>query len=158
MRITRGTATREGATVGDRGDSHGPGAGTGSGSADVPNVDVGLTERISQAIKVIAAAGTGVASGIRLSVGTDSMHGLLPFEIQRLVEWGASPRDALLAATRWAAECCRIEDRAGSVEAGKPADLITVAGNPLEDITAVERTRLVMKGGQRFDREATARI
>ena len=91
-----------------------------------------------------------VASGVRLAVGTDSMHGLLPFEVQRLVDWGATPGDALLAATRWAAECCRVEDRVGTLEAGKEADLITVAGNPLEEIGAVERTRLVMKGGRRY--------
>jgi imidazolonepropionase-like amidohydrolase len=93
-----------------------------------------------------------VASGVRLAVGTDSMHGLLPFEVQCLVRWGASPNDALLAATRWAAECSRIEDRAGTLVEGRPADLITVAGNPLDDIAAIERTRLVMKGGNRFDR------
>jgi imidazolonepropionase-like amidohydrolase len=92
-----------------------------------------------------------VASGVRLAVGTDSMHGLLPFEVQCLVRWGMSPNDALLAATRWAAECCRIEDRAGLLAEGRPADVITVAGNPLDDIAAVERTRLVMKGGQRLD-------
>ena len=63
-----------------------------------------------------------------------------------------SPNDALLAATRWAAECCRVEDRVGTLAEGKLADLITVAGNPLEDIAAIERTRLVMKGGKRFDR------
>ncbi len=92
-----------------------------------------------------------VASGVRLAVGTDSMHGLLPFEVQRLVDWGATPGDALLAATRWAAACCRVEDRVGTLEAGKEADLITVGGNPLEEIGAVERTRLVMKGGRRYD-------
>jgi imidazolonepropionase-like amidohydrolase len=93
-----------------------------------------------------------VASGVNLSVGTDSMHGLLPFEIVKLVEWGMKPCDALLAATRRAAECCRVEDRAGTLEPGRPADLITVAGNPLDDITAIERTRVVMKDGQRYDR------
>ena len=93
-----------------------------------------------------------VTSGVHLAVGTDSMHGLLPFEVQCLVRWGAPPNDALLAATRWAAECSRIENRAGTLVEGHPADLITVAGNPLDDIAAIERTRLVMKGGKRFDR------
>jgi len=96
-----------------------------------------------------------VAAGVRLAVGTDSMHGLLPFEIERLVEWGASPSDALLAATRRAAECCRVEDRVGTLEPGKTADLITVAGNPLADIAAIGRTRLVMKDGRRYDRPKT---
>ncbi len=100
------------------------------------------------------AAHAIVASGVRLTVGTDSMHGLLPFEIQRLVDWGAAPNDALLAATRWAAACCRVEDRTGTLEPGKAADLITVAGNPLEEIAAIERTRLVLQAGRRCDRPA----
>ena len=93
-----------------------------------------------------------VASGVNLAVGTDSMHGLLPFEIQRLVDWGASPAAALLAATRRAAECCRIEDHVGTLEPGKLADLITVAGNPLADMAAIDQTRLVIKSGRRMDR------
>jgi imidazolonepropionase-like amidohydrolase len=88
-----------------------------------------------------------VGSGVRLAIGTDSMHGLLPFEVQCLVDWGARPSDALLAATRWGAECCRVEDQVGTLEVGKIADLITVAGNPLERIADLAETRLVMKGG-----------
>ena len=42
--------------------------------------------------------------------------------------------------------------KAGTLAEGRPADLLTVSGNPLEDIAAIERTRLVMKGGKRFDR------
>jgi imidazolonepropionase-like amidohydrolase len=89
-----------------------------------------------------------VHSGVRYAVGTDSMHGLLPFEVAKLVDWGVSHSDALLAATRWAAECCRVEDRVGTLEAGKLADAIAVNGNPLDDITALERVGMVMKGGQ----------
>jgi imidazolonepropionase-like amidohydrolase len=92
-----------------------------------------------------------VSSGVRLAVGTDSMHGLLPFEAQCLVDWGASASDALLAVTRWGAICCRIDDQLGTLEPGKLADLITVAGNPLEQISDIARTRLVMKGGRRYD-------
>ena len=91
-----------------------------------------------------------VASGVRYAVGTDSMHGLLPFEVARLVDWGATTSDALLAATRWAAECCRIESRTGTLEKGKLADLITVAGNPLDDITNLEQVRQVIRGGISF--------
>lgn len=126
--------------------------GIEQGDRDNPVIMAKLHDARAQATERLRAI---VASGVRYSVGTDSMHGLLPFEIQRLVEWGAAPRDALLAATRWAAECCRIEERAGTLEPGKTADLITLAGDPLEEIAAVERTRLVMKGGERVDREAT---
>ena len=91
-----------------------------------------------------------IASGVRYAVGTDSMHGLLPYEVARLVEWGASTSDALLAATRWAAECCRIEHQTGTIEPGKLADLIAIDGNPLEDITALERVRAIAKGGELF--------
>jgi imidazolonepropionase-like amidohydrolase len=94
---------------------------------------------------------TIVHSGVRLSVGTDSMHGLLPFEMACLVRWGMSNSDALLAGTRWAAECCRVEDRVGTLESGKLADLISLRGNPLEDIGALEQVNLLMKGGKRYD-------
>ncbi len=129
--------------------------GIEQGDRDNPAIMVKLHDARSRATERLRAI---VASGVRLSVGTDSMHGLLPFEIQRLVDWGATPQEALLAATRRAAECCRIEDRVGTLEPGKAADLITLAGNPLEDIAAVERTRLVMKSGERFDREATVPV
>jgi imidazolonepropionase-like amidohydrolase len=79
------------------------------------------------------------------------MHGLLGFEVAQLVEWGARPVDALRAATNWAAECCRIEDEAGTLEPGKLADLISLAGNPLSDIRAIDEVRLVVKGGRRYD-------
>jgi len=89
-----------------------------------------------------------LASGIRFACGTDSMHGLMPFELQTLVRLGVSPRDALLAGTRWGAEACRVDREVGTIEPGKRADLIAVEGNPLTDMTALERVSLVMKDGQ----------
>jgi imidazolonepropionase-like amidohydrolase len=93
-----------------------------------------------------------VASNVKLTAGTDSMHGLFPFELQTLVRWGMSPVDALRAGTIRAAECCRVETEVGTLEPGKRADLITFAGNPLEDIADIERTRIVVKNGIRQDR------
>lgn len=92
-----------------------------------------------------------VRSGVRYSVGTDSMHGLLPFEVACLVGWGVSPADALIAATRAAAECCRIEDQVGTLEVGKLADLLAVGGNPLDDIRALDRLGLILQHGRRVD-------
>jgi imidazolonepropionase-like amidohydrolase len=97
-----------------------------------------------------------VASGVNLAVGTDSMHGLLQFEVAKLVEWGASPAAALRAATKDAAACCRQEAEVGTLEPGKYADLITVSGNPLMHIDDLNRVELVMKGGQRFDHLSVA--
>ncbi len=88
-----------------------------------------------------------LASGVRFAVGTDSMHGLMPFELATLVRFGVSNRDALLAATRWGAEACRVDHEVGTLECGKRADLIALEGNPLTSIDAVERVKLVMKDG-----------
>lgn len=92
-----------------------------------------------------------LASGVRFACGTDSMHGLMPFELATLVRFGVSPRDALLAGTRWGAEACRIDGEVGTIAPGKRADLIAVEGDPLKDITAMERVRVVMKGGVIYD-------
>jgi imidazolonepropionase-like amidohydrolase len=89
-----------------------------------------------------------LTSGVRFACGTDSMHGLMPFELQTLVRLGVSPRDALLAGTRWGAEACRVDREVGTIEPGKRADLIAVEGDPLKDMTALERVSLVMKDGQ----------
>jgi imidazolonepropionase-like amidohydrolase len=90
-------------------------------------------------------------SGVRLAVGTDSMHGLMAYELQRLVLLGMSPRDAVVAATRGGAEACRVADECGTLEVGKRADVLALDANPLEDIGAVERVALVMTGGKVFD-------
>lgn len=79
------------------------------------------------------------------------MHGLVSFDAAKVVEFGAKPMDALLAMTRRAAEVCRIEDRVGTVEVGKLADLVAVQGNPLEEIGALARVTFIMKGGRRYD-------
>jgi len=88
-----------------------------------------------------------ISSGLRVAVGTDSMHGCLAYDVARLVDFGATPTQALRAATRGGAQVCGLLDR-GVVEPGRRADLIAVQGNPLEDITAIGRPLLVMKSGK----------
>jgi imidazolonepropionase-like amidohydrolase len=92
-----------------------------------------------------------LASGVRFACGTDAVHGCMAFELQTLVRLGVSPGNALLAGTRWGAEACRIDADTGTLEPGKRADLIAVAGNPLADIAAMERVSLVMKDGVIYD-------
>ena len=72
-------------------------------------------------------------------------------EFECLVKAGLTPLQALRAATGWAAECLGLECDIGTVEKGKLADLIVVAGDPLSDVTVLqnpERIALVLKGGE----------
>jgi imidazolonepropionase-like amidohydrolase len=90
-------------------------------------------------------------SGIRFAVGTDSMHGMMPYELQTLVRMGVSPTAALVAATREGAEACRVAADCGTLEVGKRADIVALHGDPLQDIRAVERVALVVAGGRMYD-------
>ena len=61
---------------------------------------------------------------------------------------GMTSLDVIRAITTNAAEMLGWQDRIGSVEPGKFADLIALAGDPVADITELERVRFVMKGGE----------
>jgi len=89
-----------------------------------------------------------LASGVRYASGTDGVHGAMPFELETLVRFGVSTADALLSGTRWAAEACRMDSEVGSLVPGKRADLIAIEGDPLAEIEALRRVRLVMKDGE----------
>ena len=68
-------------------------------------------------------------------------------EFRYYVEYGMTPMQAIRTATVVAAELLGMSDRIGSIEPGKLADLVAVAGDPLADITELERVRFVMKEG-----------
>jgi imidazolonepropionase-like amidohydrolase len=89
-------------------------------------------------------------AGVKIASGSDQgpprQAALL--EIEFLARCGLGAHGAIVAATRTAAELCRVEDRLGTVEPGKLADLIVVADDPLEDIHHLRRLLLVLKGGQ----------
>ena len=65
-----------------------------------------------------------------------------------MVKAGMSPAKAIQAATINAATMLGIEDKLGTLEAGKFADIVAVKGNPLQDITTLENVQFVMKGGK----------
>jgi imidazolonepropionase-like amidohydrolase len=67
-----------------------------------------------------------------------------------MVEAGMTPADAIKAATVSAAELLDISDLAGSIAAGKSADIIAVDGDPLADVGELERVRFVMARGERL--------
>jgi imidazolonepropionase-like amidohydrolase len=95
-----------------------------------------------------------LAAGVKIAAGTDAGghgHPKNALEIECLVKAGMTPLQALQAATGWAAECLGRERDLGTVEKGKLADLIVVAGDPLADVTILQKTErvaLVLKGGQ----------
>ena len=91
-----------------------------------------------------------VAAGVRIAMGSDSSvlpHGENAKEIVWMARNGMTALQALRAATLGGAEVLGWSDRVGSIEPGKLADLVAIDGDPLSDITAVERVRFVMKGG-----------
>jgi imidazolonepropionase-like amidohydrolase len=63
-----------------------------------------------------------------------------------------TPLQALQSATIRAAELLNMQDQVGSIEANKFADIIAVPGNPLDDVTVLEKANFVMKGGVVYKR------
>ena len=89
-------------------------------------------------------------SGIPMAYGTDSgvyPHGLNARQLASMVRHGMRPLDAIHAATMGAADCLGWAGRVGSLAAGAYADLVGVAGDPLADVTLLERPVAVVKGG-----------
>jgi len=88
--------------------------------------------------------------GLKIAFGSDLTgdHGTNAREIEVMVRYGMAPMAAVKSATLVAAELLGWQNKIGSVEAGKLADLTAVAGNPLTDITELQRVKFVMKDGK----------
>ncbi len=93
----------------------------------------------------------GVPS-LKIAYGTDAVAGAHGREAEDMVclvkEVGADPMRVITEATSVNAESLGLGDRIGAIAPGMEADLVAVAGNPLQDITAVRDVRFVMKGGR----------
>lgn len=122
--------------------------GIEKGDAQVPAIMAKLRESREKSRENFAAV---LESGVNWALGTDSMHGLMWWEVAKVVEWGADTHDALLAATRRAAQAIGMGDEVGSLEPGKRADLISVDGDPLADVTCLQRVIMVLQDGRRKD-------
>jgi imidazolonepropionase-like amidohydrolase len=97
-----------------------------------------------------------VAQGVKVAFGSGVgpfPHGTQTKEFAYMVKFGMTPVQAIRAATVDAAQLMGWQDRVGSVEAGKFADLVAVEGDPTADITELERVKFVMKGGHVFKNE-----
>ena len=94
-------------------------------------------------------------AGVRIAFGTDAgvyPHGWNAKQFAHMVRWGLTPMQAIQAATVNAADLLGWRDRVGTVSAGLFADLVAVDGDPLQDVTALEQVRFVMKGGRVYKR------
>jgi imidazolonepropionase-like amidohydrolase len=94
-----------------------------------------------------------ITRGVKISFGSGVgpfPHGTQAAEFTYLVKYGMSPAQAIQTATTVAAEMMGWQNSIGSIEKGKYADIIAVSGDPLEDITELQRVKFVMKGGQVF--------
>jgi imidazolonepropionase-like amidohydrolase len=97
-----------------------------------------------------------VAQGVKIAFGSGVgpfPHGTQNKEFEYMVKFGMTPVQAIRAATIEAARLMGWQDRVGSIEAGKFADLVAVQGDPTADITELERVKFVMKGGHIFKNE-----
>ena len=101
--------------------------------------------------QISATAGRAYLAGVKIAFGTDAgvyPHGQNGREFELLVQAGIPADYALQAATVHAATVLRRERDLGSLAVGKFADVVAVEGNPLDDITLLQRVAFVMKGGE----------
>jgi len=124
-------------------------AGTGDLLAQEKNDDYMKNDRAN----FLAAIGRAHKLGVKITVGIDlGGYGVDPSvyarEFALLHEAGMTPMQAIQAGTRVNAELLRWDDRLGTIEVGKLADIIAVVGNPLEDMSALESVSFVMIGGK----------
>ncbi len=90
-------------------------------------------------------------AGVNIAFGTDSgvsEHGRNAEEFVYMVEAGMTPFDALKSATVNTAELLGVSETLGTLEKNKLADIIAVKGNPLDDITKLQRIEFIMKDGK----------
>jgi imidazolonepropionase-like amidohydrolase len=110
---------------------------------------------LAKAQEVIPAARKNVAhafaSGVKVALGTDAAvypHGLNGHEFGVMVKLGLTPLQAIQAGTVNAADLLGWSGKVGTLEAGAWGDIVAVDGDPLKDVTTLERVKFVMKGGE----------
>ena len=89
--------------------------------------------------------------GLKMTMGTDAVagaHGQNMREVVERVKSGMAPMDAIVSLTSVSAASMSLEKEIGAIAPGLQADLVAVDGNPLQDITALQRVRFVMHGGK----------
>src|ERR1700694_2037265 len=120
---------------------------TGGKYSIIPIFEKNFKNALSKGVKMVFGSGVDGTAGDPRSSGPYN-HGTQALDFIWLVNHGMSPVAALQSATVVDAEMLGWQDRIGSVEKGKFADIIAVSGDPLKDISELQRVKFVMKGGQ----------
>jgi imidazolonepropionase-like amidohydrolase len=89
-----------------------------------------------------------VTLGVPVTLGTDTMHGMLWLEAAALASLGLPNADVIATLTSRAADALGRSDQFGTLASGQFADIIALDGNPLEDLGALKRPVLVMSRGR----------
>jgi imidazolonepropionase-like amidohydrolase len=110
---------------------------------------------LAKAKEVIPAARKNIAhafaAGVKVALGTDAAvypHGLNAHEFETMVKLGLTPLQSIQAGTLNAADLLGWSGKVGTLEPGAWADIVAVDGDPLKDITTLQRVKFVMKGGE----------
>lgn len=122
---------------------------------ELPNADPALQKSIEIGRKtkesMYAGMKLAVKKGVKFGLGSDNVGWPPSYSAKELVEYiaiGMTPMQAIQCATRTNAEILKKEKELGTVEAGKLADLIAVKGDPLKDISELQRVKFVMADGK----------
>jgi imidazolonepropionase-like amidohydrolase len=117
---------------------------------------------LAKARGVIPAARKNIArafaAGVKVALGTDAAvypHGLNAHEFEVMVRLGLTPLQSIQAGTLNAADLLGWSGKVGTLEPGAWADIVATDGYPLKDITALQRLKFVMKGGEVVKNEYT---
>jgi imidazolonepropionase-like amidohydrolase len=117
---------------------------------------------LAKARGVIPAARKNIArafaAGVKVALGTDAAvypHGLNAHEFEVMVRLGLTPLQSIQAGTLNAADLLGWSGKVGTLEPGAWADIVATDGDPLKDITALQRLKFVMKGGEVVKNEYT---
>jgi imidazolonepropionase-like amidohydrolase len=105
----------------------------------------GVLQRARQNIPIARELGVKIANGFDASGAEE--QGKNAREIIAMSKLGLPPIEAIRSATANAADLMGWRDKVGSIQVGSYADVIAVSGDPLADVTELERVKFVMKGG-----------
>lgn len=124
--------------------------GIGKWCKDSPLLPIEAREKIREIVEVRIPDTLRRAhrAGVKVAIGGDINHGMPSDEIVSLVDAGYSALESLRCATVAGAELIGVEGNVGTLEKDKVADLVVLAGNPIQDISVASQVRAVIKAGE----------